>query len=140
LLKAVHKVYYDPSTHDDAALGRAVRDLSADLLQQTPRDIAESGLQHADVLYDTFVRDPIGTVRSLYAQLGWQFTAEYEAILREHLRSDKEKRDSMKAKRGTAQALHTYAPEEFGLTAADLTESPKFAEYIRTFSIQPSKG
>lgn len=139
LLSAVHKVYYDPSTNDPAALGRAVRDLSARLLAQTPHDIAASGLQSADVVYDTFVKDPIATVRSLYAQLGWTFTAQYEAILQEHLLKDKQKREQVKAKRGSGEALHSYAPEEFCLSAQDLTEAPEFAAYIRKFKIPSMK-
>lgn len=136
LLKAVHKVYYEPTTHDDAALGKAVRDLSADLLEQVPRDIRKTGLASCNVVYDNFVRDPIATVKSLYAQLGWTFSAEYEMILREHLLKDKKKRDAMKAKRGSSEVLHNYGPGEFGLTADDLTLSPQFANYIRNFNIQ----
>lgn len=138
LLKAVHKVYYEQHTHDDARLGRAVRDLSAQLLHQVPTDIAQSGLPAADVVYDRFVADPVGTVKALYAQLGWTFTAEYEAILLKFLQEDKEKRRAIKNKRGGGAVLHKYTPEEFHLTAKDLTESPQFAEYVRKFHIPMS--
>ena len=139
LLKAVHKVYYEPGTHDDARLGRAVRDLSAELLHAAPLQIQQSGLASADVVYDSFVADPVGTVRALYAQLGWVFTAEYEAILHTFLAQDKEKRKAMKMRRsGGASVLHNYTPADFHLTAQDLTESPHFAEYVKRFNIPMS--
>ena len=140
LLKAFHKVYYDPSTHDDAALGRAVRDLSAELLHKVPRDIKESGLPCADVVYNTFVADPVATVRGIYQQLGWDFTAEYEGILHKHIAEDRLKRQSMKSKRGAGaeDVLHTYAPEEFHLTAQELTEGKKFADYVKQYNIPMS--
>lgn len=128
-------MYYEQSTRDDARLGKAVRDLSAQLLHQVPADIAASGLPAADVVYDTFVADPVGTVKALYAQLGWTFTAEYEAILQQHLAEDKEKRRAVKSRRGSGAVLHKYTPEEFHLTAQDLTDSPYFAEYVRKFNI-----
>lgn len=138
LLKAVHKVYYEQSTHDDARLGKAVRDLSADLLHKTPTDIAESGLASANVVYDSFIADPIGTVRALYSQLGWTFTGEYEAILKQHLAEDQLKRKAVKSKRGSGAVLHKYTPEEFSITTQDLTDCPYFAEYVRKFNIPMS--
>lgn len=136
LLKAVHKLYYEPSTHDDAALGRAVRDLSARLLEQVPRDIAEANLPGTNVVYDTFVADPLGTVKGLYAQLGWTFTAEYEAILKDFLVADAKKRKAAKSK--AAGTLHRYTPEDFHLTAQDLTHSRQFADYVKKYDIPMS--
>lgn len=135
LLKAVHKLYYEPSTHDDAALGRAVRDLSADLLERVPRDLAQSGLNSANIVYDSFIADPLGTVKGLYAQLGWVFTAEYEAILKDFLVADAKKRKAAKGKSGV---LHRYTPEDFHLTADDLTQSRQFADYVKKYNIPMS--
>jgi hypothetical protein len=139
LLKAVHKLYYQPSTHSDALLGRAICDMTADLLQKVPQDIAQSGLQSADVVYDNFVRDPVATIQGLYKQLGWDFSAEYEVILRDHLRKDQLERDALKARKGRAEVLHSYTPEEFHLTTEELTQSPRYADYIRNFNIPALK-
>jgi hypothetical protein len=114
--------------------------LSAELLEKTPRDIEESGLPSANVVYNSFVADPIGTVKGIYAQLNWNFSAEYEAILKQFLADDLKKRQSVKAKRGGGDVLHTYTPEEFLLTPEELTVGPKFAAYIKKYNVPMSKN
>ena len=83
LVKAMHSVYYEMETRDDAALGHEIASLSERLLADSPKNMKECGLEYADVLYHELVDDPLNTVKSLYKQFGWEFTAEYEAIITE---------------------------------------------------------
>jgi hypothetical protein len=72
----------------------------------------------ADVRYDDFVRDPIGTVESVYARFGLPFTDEARAAMTSlHAESST----------GAAKPAHRYSLEDFGLTAEQVDE--RFADY-----------
>ena len=103
--------------------------------------IRESKLPCADVIYNDLVKDPIQAVKNIYLQFGWNFTAEYENVLKNHLADDKKHREEVKAKKvlqGNAN-LHTYTPEEFGITAEELT-SGGYGRYIKQYKIPLSKN
>jgi len=139
LLKSIHQMYFENECRDDHALGRSMLKVSEDLLAQAPVDIATSKLPCADVVYDNLVADPVGTVQKIYLQFGWEYTAEYDAKLRAHVDEDKRQRDALKAKKvkegvaKSSEVLHTYSPEEFGMTAQELS-SGKYADYISKYS------
>ena len=138
LLKSIHQMYFENECRDDHALGRSMLQVSEDLLAQAPVDIATSKLPCADVVYDNLVADPVGTVQKIYLQFGWDYTAEYDAKLRAHVDEDKRQRDALKAKKvkegvaKSSEVLHTYSPEEFGMTAQELS-SGKYAAYISKY-------
>ncbi|MEU9022798.1 sulfotransferase [Actinomadura sp. NPDC048394] len=74
--------------------------------------------QFADVYYDDFVRDPIGTVEAVYAHFGLPFTGEARTAMTElHAES----------RAGSAKPAHRYSLEDFGLTADEVDE--RFADY-----------
>ncbi len=75
-----------------------------------------------DVAYADLVRDPIGTVASIYEQLGEEFTAEAEAAMRQH--SAEHTKDRFGA--------HTYSLEEWGLDRDALTE--RVQPYLTRYS------
>jgi hypothetical protein len=82
----------------------------------------------------------IQAVKNIYLQFGWNFTSEYEGILKTHLEDDQEKRAEVKrknAKNGTI--LHTYTPQEFGITEKELS-SGGYADYIQKYKIPMSKN
>ncbi len=83
----------------------------------------------------------MGTVKSIYKQFGWVFSAEYEAIITAHLAEDAQKRADMKEKRsqGKGETLHHYTPEEFSVTTKELSEGA-FAAYSQKFHVPMSKN
>ncbi|MFB4308364.1 sulfotransferase [Actinomadura sp. GTD37] len=77
--------------------------------------------QFADVYYDDFVRDPIGTVATVYARFGLPFTDEARTAMAE-LHGE--------SRSGAAKPSHRYSLADFGLTAGDVDE--RFADYSAT--------
>lgn len=136
LLKGFHQVFYESDCRDDNKIGESVRNCTEVLLKKTPKDIAASGLDNADISYNSLVKDPMGTVKSVYEQFGWEFTPEYEKVLQAYLDQNRAEREAMKKKGG---ALHTYHPEEFGLTAQELCTGG-FADYCTNYNIPMSKN
>jgi len=135
LLKSMHQIYFEQEGRDDSKLGRQVAKVSGDLLTAAPAMIKESKLPCTDIVYNNLVADPIGTVRAIYKEYGWEFTAEYEKILQEYL--EENRKDRAKRAKGSSQ-LHSYDPEEFGLTDEGLTTG-KFAEYIAEYNVPMSR-
>jgi hypothetical protein len=140
LLKSIHQVYYEPECRDDAAIGQSVKNVYENNLARIGDEVASTGAAAVNVTYNELVKDPIGVVRGIYQQYGWNFTAEYEAILNAHLAEDARKREETKrAKSANGEVLHSYTPEEFSLTAEQLSTG-KFADYIKRFNIPMSKN
>lgn len=138
LLKACHQTYYEKSCRDDHALGKQLKNVTAEWLQKAPQDIQESGIPCCNIIYNSLVSKPIETVKSIYKHFEWNFTGEYEAILTEYLIKNKKERDTLKLKQGTS-ALHTYEPKEFGLTEKELCEGA-FGEYVCKFNVPMSRN
>lgn len=141
LISSLHKLYYENECRDDVELGKVMLKVSEETLTKAPQRIEASGLPCADVIYNKLVADPLKAVEEIYLQFGWHFTAEYKARLTEYLRQDKANREAMKAQRlkeGSGN-LHSYAPEEYGLTAEQLSTGG-YADYVRRFNIPLSKN
>ncbi len=77
-----------------------------------------------DVHYADLMRDPVATMRSLYAGLGDPFTAEAEAAMRAWLA------DNPQQKFGK----HEYRLAEFGLTPEALR--PRFERYLSRYHVE----
>jgi len=137
LLKAFHMLYYEPECRDDKMLGNRIKFATEKLLQQTPIDVKESGLDCADVIYNDLIKDPKKVIKNIYAQFKWIYSDEYDTILENYLAKNNEERAALKKQQG--HSLHTYTPEEFGLTAEELSTG-KFDEYCKKFNVPMSKG
>ncbi|SFQ21222.1 sulfotransferase [Actinomadura madurae] len=74
--------------------------------------------QFADVHYDDFVRDPIGTVEGVYTRFGLPFTDEARTAMTELHNA---------SATGAAKPAHRYSLEDFGLTASQIDD--RFADY-----------
>lgn len=133
LMSALHTVYYEPDYRDDVALGRSIVNCTEWLLTNTPKVLQETGAPHVDVVYNKLVKDPVGTVRSIYAACKWEFTAEYEKILNDYLEKNIAHRESVAKAKGTKD-IHEYTFEKFGLTEKELCEGV-FAEYVDKFNL-----
>ena len=139
LLKSIHQMYYETECRDDHALGRNILRVSEDLLVQAPLDIKDSRLPCADVVYNSLIADPIGTVKGIYQQFGWECTPEYERALQAYLEGNRLEREALKLKKlkqkpGKSEVMHSYTPEEFGMTKEELC-SGGYAAYIKKYSI-----
>ncbi len=77
-----------------------------------------------DVHYAALLRDPIGAMRTLYAELGDEFTPEAESGMQTWLA------DNPQAKFGR----HSYKLEAYGLTAETLR--PRFARYLSRYRVE----
>lgn len=133
LLKSFHQVYYAPHCRDDALLGKTIASVSAEYLTKAPQDLQESGLEHTNVTYEALIKDPISVVQQIYADFEWTFSDEYQVILQSYIAKDKAKRQALKERQGSKE-VHSYAPEEFSLTAAELS-SGKFVDYCKKFDV-----
>ncbi|BAM89014.1 conserved hypothetical protein [Bradyrhizobium oligotrophicum S58] len=63
-----------------------------------------------DVVFDDLIKDPIATVRAVYAKFGYDCTAEFENLMRRHLKTDSISR----------RFKHVYTLEQFGLSRAQV--------------------
>lgn len=79
--------------------------------------------QYADICQADLARDPMGTMQSLYQQLGFEFDETVQAAMQAFLDKDVAKHSK----------AHHYSPEGFGLSADSLRE--QFADYIEAFDL-----
>ncbi|MGJ4902563.1 sulfotransferase family protein [Bradyrhizobium sp. HKCCYLS2058] len=81
---------------------------------------ARSG-QFIDVLFEDLTRDPIATVRTIYAKFGYDFTGEFETLMRRHLQAESISR----------RFKHVYSLEQFGLSRAQvLARSEEYLAWV----------
>jgi hypothetical protein len=81
-----------------------------------------------DVWMHDLARDAIGTMRAIYDQLGWPFTAKVERAMREWLAANPRH----------GRGGHDPEPADFGLDEAAVRE--RFAEYRRRFGREERDG
>jgi len=141
LLKALHLLYFEKSGRDDHALGRTMLEVSERLLVQAPTEILESKLPCAHVIYNKLIDSPIEVIKAIYMQFGWNYTPEYERTMLDYLEDNRLERENVKAKMaatkkkgGASAVMHTYTPEEFGITALKLSEGG-YAKYVSDFNV-----
>ncbi len=77
-----------------------------------------------DIRYQDLVRNPVGTVRALYAGWGLPFTAEHERRIRARLDAQGH---------GSVRATHSYAFADTGLDLAE--QRTAFRAYLERFGI-----
>lgn len=78
-----------------------------------------------DFHYADLMRDPIGSMRRLYAQLGDELTEETEQGMRAWLDANPQGR----------HGKHSYSLEQYGLTAAQVR--PYFEDYLAEYDVEP---
>ena len=100
-------------------VGTTILDMFADHMKRSMNAPARHADQIIDVRFEDLIADPIGAVRRIYGQLGYPYGAAFEQAMARHLEKD----------RAAAKPRHVYAPEQFGLSRAQVTE--RSAEYLR---------
>ena len=145
LIKSVHGVFYTNTRSADNKMtisdlvGSAIKKMSGVLLNRAPEDIKETGLDHTDVIYDDLIKNPKAVIQQIYKKFNWKYTNEYDTDLDSFLAEDKLKRERIKKENQTkGAALHTYRPEDYGLTKEELSVG-KFADYIKKFNLPVPK-
>lgn len=102
--------------HSTTFVGRRLGESQLDLWQRSfhafhdARDRYPSD-RFADVAFDSLRSDPVGTVRGIYEQFGFDFSADVEAAVTE---LDRE------ARSGPAAPSHSYSLEDYRLTEAEV--------------------
>lgn len=137
LVKSLHQVYYENYTRNDKLIGTKINEISQKVLIDATKDIKTSGLESTNVIYENLVANPIQTVQEIYKQYGWEFTQEYENILKKYLEENRLKREMQKKEK--QGVLHTYTPEEFSLTAEELCVGP-YEQYCKQYNVPMSRN
>jgi len=119
---------------DLGMIGKVSFDNFAMVLQRAIDELEEAEKKYdvkaQHVLYQDLVDDPIGLIRKLYAQFGFDFTPQFHDRLQAYLEQNRKEREAMQGSKAT---LHQYHPEEFGLSKAQLLT--KFEDYHQQFGI-----
>jgi len=112
-------------TVDLAALSAAIETIFGFALNHTVelRQGSTVPQRFVDVHFQSLMRDPVETLRSAYAQMEREFTAEHAERIRRYLA------EKPRGKFGK----HQYTPEEWGFTAARLRQT--LAPYIEHFGV-----
>lgn len=138
LLTAMHHIYYEREDCDPLRLGNAMLSITELVLEKGMTDMNASKLEKANVLYHDLIKDPIGVVKDIYQQFGWEYSTEYDKILHEFLEEDAKKRDKLKTKynvpKATTQGLHTYSTEEYGVNK-EVFRKGTFDKYTKNFQL-----
>jgi hypothetical protein len=93
-----------------------------------PMELArERGDAMYDLYYDDLVRDPLASMKKIYAWLGWEWNAATEEGMTGWLAENPQNRFGK----------HSYSLAEWGLTRRDL--EPYFADYLRTYPVATGK-
>jgi hypothetical protein len=108
-----------------ANAGPVAMELTVEILERMRRARQKIDASRiADVRYPDLVSDPAGTIRRIYDEHGYEFTAEYEREIARWLESDRKSR----------RPKHLYSHERFGLDRTVITEV--FADYHREFGVE----
>ncbi|RYH32602.1 sulfotransferase [archaeon] len=143
LLYTMRGIYFDNAKLEKKIVGEKMLNIAEKCLTQAPKDIEKSGLPCAHVLYENLVADPVGTVKKVYDELGFDYTPAYDSALQSYLEENRRQREETKAmlakKTGQKKAvLHEHRPEDFGIPATALNEGV-FADYIKRYNIKSDK-
>lgn len=95
---------------DNAHVGPELAERMVNAVEKGAAAEEAYGDRITNVLFDTLVKDPIGTVRNVYERFGYKYTDEMEAGMKRWLDNNPQ------GKHGA----HKYELEQFGLTTADI--------------------
>lgn len=126
LIKYVRQIYSDDV--DLKGIGETFMDTFEVMIARADAFKAKHGADAIhDVQYADTVRDPIGTVKGIYAAIGDDYTPAAEAAMNAYMA------DNQKGKHGK----HAYDLAEYGLSKEAVRE--RFKDYIERYDI-PVKG
>jgi hypothetical protein len=100
-------------------VGTTILDMFADGMTRSMAAPPQRRPQVIDIRFEDMVSDPIATVRRIYAQFGYRYSAAFEQEMDRYLEKE----------RAGARPRHAYTLEQFGLSRAQVIE--RSAEYLR---------
>jgi hypothetical protein len=136
MLRALHEMYFERDHLDPIDLGRRCVNYVFGVFSQAPAEISRAKLQCADIVFENLTRDPIGTVKSIYRQFDWEYTEEYDRILKSYLAEDEKKR-KVQFEKAKNNKFQVHNPEYFGLNKKEIDDL--FSDYIKRYSIPDEK-
>jgi hypothetical protein len=104
---------------DHHEIGTTLLDMFVDNMKRAMAAPAGNARQITDIRFEDLVADPIATVRRIYAQLKYPYSADFEQQMTRYLENE----------RSAAKPRHAYALEQFGLSRAQVME--RSAEYLQ---------
>lgn len=120
LIKNLRPVYSDKL--DEQAIGQEILGILSHQVEQGMKARTSIFDRHiCDINFSNLVRDPIGTVRQIYNQFGYELSHEMERNLHQYIS------DNVRYKHGQ----YSYSLEEFGLDSNQI--STKFQNYLEMF-------
>lgn len=90
----------------------------------------------AHVRYPDLISDPIGVVKRLYDDFGYEFTAEYRDILERFVEENRRARKE-RVTSGGRKRMHEYELEDYGLTEERLEK--ELGWYTRKYLVKDGK-
>lgn len=139
LLEAFSTIYYEPECVNRQEIGRCVCDVSGNGVEKCARELNDCKLQYTNVIYDNLIKRPLETIKEIYKQYGWEVSQAYENNILNYLEENKRERELIKLQKSSGgEKLHSYSPEDYKLTSAELTQG-KYADYIKKYNIPPTK-
>lgn len=140
LTKAIHGMYFDRDTLYPNEHGQNVYNLTKVLLPKVDKELKALKVPISHVIFQNLVADPVGTVRQVYKDFGWEVSPEYEVVLQQFLKDNAERRAKIAERKGRSKSepLNIYHPSEYGLTNEQLSEGV-FAEYAKQYNITSPK-
>jgi len=103
-------------------LGQRMLNLFLESMDRIMRADREMGPQHfIDVLFEDLTRDPIGNVRAIYSKFDYEYTAEFESLMKAYSKTDSINR----------KYKHVYSLEQFGLSREQvMTRSENYLTWL----------
>lgn len=124
----------EESTVDPVKLGQAVMHYTKRSLEMAEKTIAELGTKFKilHIRYADTIKNPKDTCRRVYEKAGLTFSDQYSNKLDKYLQDSAEQRRKVR-ERKQSKVVHTYCPEDYGLTGDQIRE--EFKDYISKYNL-----
>eukprot|EP01035_Chromulina_nebulosa_P016957 gene16957-22449_t len=139
LYETLMRMSMEEADIDRVALGKAVLDytrLSLDMAMDSLKRL-EGKVKVVHVRYADNVKNPKGTCKDICERAGLPFNEEYVNRVDKYLAKNAEGREKLKAKKGTGKVLHSYKPEDYGLSTEGIRTT--FNDYITKYNLSEKK-
>jgi len=78
--------------------------------------------RYQDVNYESFIENPIETVKAIYSKFGYEYSQEFEDRMKEYLRKNRQ----------GAKGRNSYSLSDYGLSQEQVVK--EFLPYMKKFS------
>lgn len=117
LVQAIHPLYYEKSCKNDKNLGERMYELMKSVIMEGPDEIQRLKIPCAHIVFEDLVANPIEVVKSIYTQMGWTFTKQYQQLLEAYIEENNKKRAKTQKKATKSSSGDWHSLKEFGVTS-----------------------